>query len=264
MNESSAAPTLRVAAIQHDIVWNDRQANFARLAPLIAGAAANGAELVVLTETFSTGFAVAEPDLAEPEGGPSAQFLTAQAAEHGIWVAGSCPEVPAGANGDSRPANSLVFAAPDGATHRYHKIHPFTYGGETEHFRAGDSFAPVTINGVRIAPFVCYDLRFADEFWAVAADTDVYVVPANWPSPRRLHWSALLQARAIENLAYVIGCNRVGSGGGLDYSGDSRIIDPTGELLATAAGDETTLLATVDAGRVAAVRDRFRFLDDRR
>jgi predicted amidohydrolase len=112
--------------------------------------------------------------------------------------------------------------------------------------------------------FVCYDLRFADEFWQLAPTTDVYLVPANWPESRRAHWVALLQARAIENQAYVVGCNRVGSGGGLTYSGDSRIIDPLGELLATAARTESILLADVSAEEVAAVRDRFRFLQDRR
>lgn len=262
---TAAAGSLRIAAVQHDIVWKDRRTNFARLAPRIAGAAANGAELVILSETFSTGFAVDVDDLGEPEGGESAQFLLAQAAEHGVWVAGSCPEVPTESGpADTRPANSLVFASPTGETVRYRKIHPFTYGGETEHFREGTEFQSLTISGVRITPFICYDLRFADEFWQLAETTDVYIVPANWPTPRRLHWQTLLRARAIENLAYVVGCNRVGNGGGLDYSGDSTVIDPLGEVLASAAGDETTLFATVDAARVADVRARFRFLDDRR
>lgn len=254
---------MKLAAVQHDIVWSDRSANFDRLAPKIAAAAATGAELVVLTETFSTGFAVDDPDLGEPEGGPSAQFLAEQAAAHGIWVCGTCPEVPAG-DPDGRPFNSFVFAGPGGETQRYRKIHPFTYGGETKHFRGGTELVTFEVDGVRVSPLVCYDLRFADEFWQLATGTDVYIVPANWPAQRRLHWQSLLQARAIENLAYVVGCNRVGSGGGLDYSGDSRVVDPTGELLTTAAADETTLFATIDPDRVAAVRDRFRFLDDRR
>jgi len=253
---------VRIAAIQHDIVWNDRDANFARLVPRIAAAAASGAELVVLTETFSTGFAVDEPDLAEPEGGPSAQFLAGQAAEHGLWVAGTCPEVPA--DDDPRPYNSFVFAGPGGETHRYRKIHPFTYGGETDHFRAGSELVTFTIGDVRVSPLVCYDLRFADEFWGLAPVTDVYVVPANWPAPRRAHWRALLRARAIENLAYVVGCNRVGTGGGLTYAGDSQVVDPLGERLATAAADETTLYATVDPARVREAREHFGFLTDRR
>jgi len=98
----------------------------------------------------------------------------------------------------------------------------------------------------------------------LAETTDVYLVPANWPEKRRLHWQVLLQARAIENQAYVVGVNRVGEGGRLSYCGDSRIVDPAGELLATAAGGETMLLADLSAERVAEVRDRFRFLQDRR
>lgn len=256
---------MRLAAVQHDIVWNDREANFARLAPMIAAAAAGGARLVLLSETFSTGFAVDDPELGEPEGGPSAQFLASQAALHGVWVAGSCPEIPADTDpADRRPANSFVLAGPDGTVHRYHKIHPFTFGGEDKHFRPGGPFVQVEVEGVRISLFVCYDLRFADEFWGLAPTTDLYLVPANWPETRRSHWMALLQARAIENQAYVVGCNRVGEGGGLRYSGDSRIVDPLGELLATGSQGETILFADIEPATVAAVRDRFRFLPDRR
>lgn len=256
---------LRIAALQHDIVWNDREANFERLAPKITAAAAAGARLVLCTETFSTGFVVDDPDLGEPEGGPSSQFLSAQAAEHGVWVGGTCPEIPAGSSPeDRRPANSFVLAGPDGTQHRYRKIHPFTYGGEDKHFRPGDGFTTVEIGGLRISLFVCYDLRFADEFWQLAHDTDVYLVPANWPAKRRLHWQALLQARAIENQAYVVGVNRVGTGATLDYSGDSRIVDPFGELLATASQTETILLADISTERVSEIRSHFRFLQDRR
>jgi predicted amidohydrolase len=255
---------VRIAAVQHDIVWCDRDANFERLAPMVAAAAGAGAGLVLLTETFSTGFATDRDDLGEPLGGPSSQFLVDQAARHGVWVGGSCPEIDPGAGDDRRPHNSFVLAGPDGTVHRYRKIHPFTFGGEDRHFRAGDSFVQVTIDGLRITLFVCYDLRFADEFWQLAPTTDVYLVPANWPESRRLHWTALLQARAIENQAYVVGCNRVGTGGTLTYSGDSRIVDPLGELLATASMGESILLADVSAEHVAAVRDRFRFLQDRR
>lgn len=262
---SPGGATVRVAAIQHDIVWSDRQANFARLAPMVAAAVGAGAGLVVLTETFSTGFAVDDPDLGEPEGGPSAQFLVEQARSHGVWVGGSCPEVPADAPADDqRPCNSFVLAAPDGATHRYRKVHPFTYAGEERWFRAGTELVCIDVEGLRVSLFVCYDLRFADEMWQVARHTDLYLIPANWPDSRRLHWQALLQARAIENQAYVVGVNRVGTGGGLTYAGDSRIVDPSGELLATAAHGESILLADVSAARVAAIRDRFRFLPDRR
>jgi predicted amidohydrolase len=252
---------MRIAAVQHDIVWEDREANFARLAPQVGRAVGAGAELVLLTETFSTGFSMT-PGIGEPEGGPSAQFLTAQAAEHGVWVAGTCPEV---ADDGELPYNSFVLAGPDGTTHRYRKLHPFTHAGEHERFRAGEAPVTVEVGGLRITPFICYDLRFADVFWRAAPDTDVYLVPANWPSPRRVHWQTLLQARAIENQAYVVGCNRVGTAAdGTEHAGDSRIVAPDGELLATAAGTETLVLADVDAAHVADTRDRLRFLPDRR
>ncbi len=256
---------LRIAAIQHDIVWSDRDANFEHLAPMVAAAAGAGAGLVLLTETFSTGFVTDDLDIGEPEGGPSASFLVEQARQHGVWVGGSCPEVPPGAAADDqRPHNSFVLAAPDGAVHRYRKIHPFSFGGEEKHFRAGSDFVTVDVAGLRVSLFVCYDLRFADEFWQLARDTDVYLVPANWPAKRRLAWTTLLQARAIENQAYVVGVNRVGEGGGIAYSGDSRIVDPLGELLATAAHTESILLADISARTVRSTREHFPFLQDRR
>ena len=251
---------MRVAAVQHDIVWADRDANFAALSPLIREAAANGARLVVLSEMFSTGFVVDRDDIGEPAGGPSSAFLSSMATELGIWVCGSCPEV---ADGDPRPYNSFVVAAPDGTQHRYSKIHPFTYGGEDRHFRAGDSHVTIDVEGIRTSLFVCYDLRFADEFWALAQRTDLYLVPANWPVSRREHWMSLLRARAIENQAWVVGVNRVGSGGKLDYVGDSRIIDPLGNE--TVAGDgQCIVYADVTAESVAQTRERFPFLQDRR
>jgi predicted amidohydrolase len=252
---------MRIAAVQHDIVWEDRDANFERLAPQVARAVGAGAELVLLTETFSTGFSMT-PGIGEPEDGPSARFLAGQAAQHGVWVGGTCPEI---ADGEQLPYNSFVLAGPDGTVHRYRKLHPFTHAGEHERFRAGEKPVTVQVGNLRITPFICYDLRFADVFWKAAPDTDVYLVPANWPSPCRHHWQTLLQARAIENQAYVVGCNRVGTAGdGTEHAGDSRIVSPMGELLATAAGVETIVLAEVDPAEVAGTRDRLRFIPDRR
>ena len=260
-----ASNPVRVAAVQHDIVWHDRDANFDALAPRVAAAAAGGARLVLFTETFSTGFSFDTPGIGEPEGGPSSQFLAACARRHGVWVGGSCPEISADAPPeDQRPSNSFVLAGPDGEQHRYRKIHPFSHADEQRYVRPGTEFVTVDIDGLRVSLFVCYDLRFADEFWGLATTTDAYLVIANWPAKRRLHWSALLRARAIENQAYVVGVNRVGRGGALDYSGDSAIIDPLGEVLASGAGGETILYADLDPAHVASTRDHFRFLQDRR
>jgi predicted amidohydrolase len=253
---------MKVAAIQHDIVWEDPSANFARLAPRIAAAAETGGRLVVLSEMFSTGFSMDTNRIAEPFDGPSVQFLVEQATTHGVWVCGSAPEVQPG---DDLPSNCLALAAPDGAVHRYRKIHPFTYGGEHEKYSAGEQRVTVDIEGVRCSLFVCYDLRFADEFWALAPDTDCYVIVANWPAPRREHWRTLVRARAIENEAYVVAANRVGQGGKLEYAGDSVVVGPFGEVEAEADGAvETMVLAEIDPERVASTRAKYPFLQDRR
>lgn len=255
--------SVKVAAIQHDIVWLDRDANFARLEPMIREAAGAGARLVVLAEMFSTGFAMGDEwasRLAEPRDGVSSQFLVSVARAYGVWVAGSCPEQAAGS---TLPANTLVIAAPNGDVHRYEKIHPFTYGGEHKYFRAGSGHLTIDIEGVAVSAFVCYDLRFADHFWALADSTDLFIVPANWPASRAAHWTTLLNARAIENQSYVLGVNRVGAGGSLQYGGGSRIVAPFGECLAEADDAETILYSDVTHERVVETRDRFPFLRDR-
>lgn len=254
---------VKVAAIQHDIVWLDRDANFARLEPMIREAAAAGARLVVLTEMFSTGFAMGDEwtsRLAEPRDGASSQFLREVARSCGVWVAGSCPEL---ASESSLPANTLVIAGPNGEVHRYEKIHPFTYGGEDKYFRAGSGHLTVDIEGLAVSAFVCYDLRFADHFWALAKTTDLFIVPANWPASRAAHWTTLLNARAIENQAHVLGVNRVGTGGSLQYGGGSRIVGPFGECLAEAGDEEAILFAEVSHELVAETRARYPFLQDR-
>lgn len=252
---------MRVAGLQTNIVWEDPTANFERLTRWIEAAVTAQARLVVLPEMFACGFSMNTESIQEPVDGPSARFLIERAKAHGIWICGSIPELPDGAD---KPFNTLVLADPSGALTRYRKIHPFSYAKEHEHYGAGKEFVTVEVEGVRLTLFVCYDLRFADEFWGTARGTDAYVVVANWPTPRREHWRALLRARAIENQAFVIGINRVGSGGKLEYSGDSAIIDPLGRVLAEATEGETMLLADVDPAQVAEVRARFPFMNDRR
>ncbi|MCA9692156.1 MAG: carbon-nitrogen family hydrolase [Myxococcales bacterium] len=252
---------MKIAAIQSDIAWEDPAANFQRLAPQVASAAASGARLVILPEMYACGFSMATARIEEPVGGPSTTFLQDQARAHGLWICGSLPERR---EGTARPANTLVLAGPTGELHRYRKIHPFRFAGEHEHYDAGDAFLTVTIEGLRCTFFICYDLRFADEFWVTATATDAYVVVANWPARRRHHWTTLARARAIENQAYVVAVNRVGEGGGLEYSGDTSVHDPWGEALATAAGQEVIVYATLDPAVVADARSKFPVLPDRR
>lgn len=259
-------PALRVAAVQLDTVWEDREASFERAVPWLETAAAGGANLVVLPEMFACGFSMETASIEEPPDGPTTDWMTGAAARHRFHLAGS---VPVRFPGDERPSNAFVLASPDGTVRHYRKRRPFTYAGEDRHYAAGtetmtwelpvaDSEAPL-----RVTPFVCYDLRFADLFWDAAPETDAYLVVANWPEARRYHWRALATARAIENQAYVVAVNRVGEGGGLRYAGDSRIVDPLGEDLATAAGGETMLVADLAPQRVAQVRRDLPFLADR-
>ena len=252
---------MKLAALQSDIAWEDPQANFERLRPWIRTASAAGARLLVLPEMYACGFSMATDRIAETADGPSITFLREQASEHGLWIAGSVPER---VDSHDLPFNTLVLAGPDGEIHRYRKIHPFSYAGEHEHYTAGEDHVTVEVEGLRITLFVCYDLRFADEFWATALQTDVYLVVANWPETRRHHWISLLMARAIENQAYVVGVNRVGNGGSLRYTGDSRVLDPMGAVLASGSEQETLLLAEVDPEVVRRTRETFPFLRDRR
>jgi predicted amidohydrolase len=251
---------VKVAAIQHDIEWEDGAATRKRVTPLIAQAAAAGARPIALTEMYATGFSMRPDRIAEDEGGPNEQFLVDQARRHSCWLIGSIAQ----RSDDGRPRNVAVLAAPDGTVHRYAKIHPFSYAGEHERYEAGSEFLTVDVEGVNVSVFVCYDLRFADEFWALAHDTDLYVVVANWPAPRREHWRTLLRARAIENQAYVLGVNRVGAVKELDHVGDSAIIDPLGRTLAEASLGEAVLVAEVTPQVVSEIRDTLPFLRDRR
>lgn len=251
---------MKIAAIQHDIVWEDAAATRRHVTPLIAQAAAAGARLVALTEMFATGFSMQPERIAEDEGGPTETFLLEQAGEHDINLVASIAQ--RGPDGNYR--NNAVLAMATGEVHRYAKIHPFTYAGEHECYTPGEQHVTVAVEGLRVTLFVCYDLRFADEFWDRAADTDIYVVPANWPEPRREHWRTLLRARAIENQAYVVGVNRVGTVQDLSYVGDSAIIDPHGRTLAEASLGESVLVAEATPESVMSVRATFPFFADRR
>jgi predicted amidohydrolase len=251
---------MKVAAIQHDIVWEDGAQTRARVTPMIADAAAQGARLIVLSEMFATGFSMHPERIAEDEGGASEQFLCEQARTHRAHLIASIAQ----RGTDGRYRNNAVVAGPDASVARYAKIHPFSYAGEHERYAAGTEHLTVTVDDLRVSLFVCYDLRFADEFWALAGDTDVYVIPANWPQPRHEHWRALLRARAIENQAYVLGVNRVGRAKDLPHDGGSALVDPLGNTLFEGGTDEAVLVGDVEPKRVQEIRTTYPFLADRR
>ncbi len=253
---------MRVAAIQHDIAWEDPAGTFKIVQPMIAEAVEDGAELIVVTEMFSTGFSMNASLVAEPLDGPGASFLLDQAMTNRVTVVGS---VPTRHPSFELPVNLLTVAEPNGDVHQYAKIHPFSYSGEDEHYSSGASFLTVDLGGVSCTFFICYDLRFADEFWATALETDMFVIVANWPAARQLHWDTLLRARAIENQAYVLAANRIGTdGNGLDYRGGSTLIDPLGAIIGSAYDDAAMVTGEVDPSVVNDVRTRFPFANDRR
>jgi predicted amidohydrolase len=252
-------PRLKVALLQLDIVWEDVAASHARASRLLEQAAKGGARLAVLPEMFSTGFSMRPERVAQPPGGPSETFLKERAAALGLWILGSIPE-----SGEERPRNVALCVSPAGQVTRYAKIHPFSFGGEDKQYAGGDGIVTVAIDGVRVTPFICYDLRFPEPFRLAADATDLYAVVSNWPERRQMHLTVLLQARAIENQAYVVGVNRTGEGDGLRYAGRSVAYSPWGEKLAEAGSEETVLFCEVDPGEVSVARKTFPALRDRR
>ena len=252
---------MKVAGIQHDIVWEDKEKNFTNLRPLISQAAESGPDLIILTELFSTGFSMNTEMISEDIDGPSISFLMNEAEKTGIPICGSVPAMTEGLN---RPHNFLVVAYPNNSIESYAKKHLFTYAKEDNHYVAGQETLTLDIAGTKVSFFICFDLRFAPDFWDLAPTTDLYVVIANWPETRAHHWKSLLTARAIENQAYVMGVNRAGSGDGIGYSGDSRLIDPLGnEVVVANSGLTEIIVGEVSSSIVSEVRRQYPFLDDR-
>jgi predicted amidohydrolase len=216
---------------------------------------------------FATGFSMNTAVTAEPEEGPTSRFLSELAREHRLYVLGGV----AVQAGHSRPHNRALVFDPDGKCGAsYAKVRLFKHGTEHEHYAAGErllSFDWGTTDRCVVAPRVCYDLRFPELFRAMAGVTaaDVQTVIANWPVTRQAHWVTLLRARAIENQAYVAGCNRVGrDGNGLEYAGGSQIIDFGGHVLADAGAEETVISAGVDLAALREYRAKLPFLADMR
>lgn len=246
---------LRLVLLQGDTRWHDPAANQAHYGALLAGA--GPADLVLLPETWATGFTNAVESLAESMDGPSVAWMRDRARETGAVVAGSLLIREGGA-----VFNRLVWMRPDGTCATYDKRHLFRMAKEHERFTAGQGRLVVEVAGWRVCPLVCYDLRFP--VWSRnratdgELDYDLLVYVANWPEARRGPWRALLRARAIENHAYAVGLNRVGTdGNGHPYAGDSALMDWQGETLAELGPEPRALALTLDPEPLARHRDRF-------
>ena len=247
----SDKPDLRLALVQTDLAWHDAQANRARFAQLLDQA--RGADLIILPEMFTTGFSMQSATLAEPEEGASQVWLREQAERLQAVVTGTL--IIQAADGSYR--NRLLWAQPDGQVLHYDKRHLFRMAGEHEHFTAGDKQVLFEVKGWRVRPLICYDLRFP--VWSRDPEsTDLLFYTANWPAARRNAWNRLLPARAIENLCYVAGINRVGvDGQGYPYSGDSQVLDFLGDSLLDAGEGDGVFQVSLNAEKLARFRERF-------
>ena len=250
--------TLRVALGEYDTGWHQPDGSLGRANICVARAASTGARLVVLPEMCATGFTMEAKRWAQKVDGPIFAKLSKMAEEHDVWIiAGVAMRDKAGAHNVA-----AVFDPHGDLVGSYAKQRVFAYAGEHEHYTPGTQPLVVDIDGVRVSPFVCYDLRFPELFRAAAPWSDLIVVLANWPAVRRAHWDALLPARAIENLAYVAGVNRTGSGGGIQYDGGSAAYDPWGLPVALRMAVASPTIVDVSTDRVANVRAQYPFLED--
>jgi len=226
---------MKVHAVQLDCAWEDKAASFARARQLVQSAGVTAGDLVVLPEMFSTGFTLRTEISCQTASREDEALLAEIAREHQCCVLGGVVSPSAG-----KPLNEAVAFGPDGALLcRYAKQQPFAFGGEAEAHGRGSGPTRFEWGGFRIAPLVCYDLRFPElARAAIAQGADMLIYIASWPIKRQQHWITLLQARAIENLAFVVGVNRCGQDPQFIYSGRSLVVDPHGIIIADAAERE--------------------------
>ncbi|HCT29590.1 MAG TPA: amidohydrolase [Bacteroidales bacterium] len=228
---------MNISIIQTELHWESSSKNiemFDEKIDCIKG----DVDIIVLPEMFTTGFTMSPENLAEEWPGESVKWMQQKAKSKGSAIAGSII-----IEEDSKYFNRLVFAHPDGKLEHYDKRHLFRMSGEHKYYDEGQQRVVVTYKDFRILLLVCYDLRFP--VWSRNRnDYDMILIVANFPELRRYAWNTLLPARAIENQCYVAACNRVGvDGNGVNYTGDSQIIDPQGKIIALANPNEYQIVS---------------------
>jgi len=250
---------LRISLVQGATRWHDPAGNREYYGDLIAPLHGT-TDLVLLPETFTSGFSNDAIADAETMDGPTVAWISAQARKLDAVVTGSVQ-----LRTEEGVFNRLLWATPDGGLRHYDKRHLFRYAHEHERYAAGNERLTVEWKGWRICPLVCYDLRFPvysrNRFNVERKDDldyDLLLYVANWPAARAYPWKTLLRARAIENLCYVAGLNRVGDdGNGLHYAGDSAVIDFLGHPVSECADEEVVSTTTLQAAELLAHRERF-------
>ena len=250
---------LTVTLLQLDLHWQNPPANCAAIEARLAQVPI-ATDLIVLPEMFSTGFSLEAAALAEPMHGPTVAWMQRTAAAFAAVVTGSL--IIRDEAGHYR--NRLLWVRPDGSLDYYDKRHLFGFAHEPDHYAPGTARLVQEWRGWRICPLVCYDLRFP--VWSrntPAQPYDLLLYVANWPAARRTAWNALLRARAIENVAYCLGVNRVGTDGpGHDYVGDSAVVNMRGDYLVQAGNVELCLTRTLSLKELQDFRAHFPALED--
>ena len=255
---SEPTQPLRVSLVQGDTRWHDAAANRDYYGARVR-ALRGQSDLIVLPETFTSGFSNDAIGRAETMQDESVAWIAALAREVDAVVTGSMV-----IRDGERVYNRLLWARPDGSVAHYDKRHLFRMAGEHHRYADGHEKLLVELQGWRVCPLVCYDLRFPVwsrnrfDHGAGRFDYDLLLYVANWPSARRYAWSTLLRARAIENLSYVAGVNRVGvDGNDLHYAGDSIVLDFLGQPLVELGAQPQSVTVTLSAAALAAHRERF-------
>jgi predicted amidohydrolase len=245
---------MRLLLLQTDIAWGDRETNLHRAGEMLA--ASPRADLVVLPEMFTTGFATEPAGVAESDG-ETLGWMQTQAARTGATIAGSVAIEEGG-----KFYNRLFFVRPDTSYVTYDKRHLFSFAGEDRTYTAGTERVVVEWAGFRILLQVCYDLRFP-VFSRRCGDYDMILYVANWPTVRIDAWNTLTAARAIENASWVVAVNRVGRDPYKDYPGSTRLVDYMGRTVASAAGEGAeAVFVEIEKEPLDAFRRKFPVLED--
>lgn len=248
---------LKITTFQAYLFWENIDKNLENLG-LRLSAIREKTDLIVLPEMFSTGFSMNPEKLAEEMSGKTMQWMYAQAQKFECVITGTIIISEAG-----KFYNRLIWMRPDGSFEKYDKRHLFGFAGEDKHYTAGNKKLFVELNGWKICPVICYDLRFPVWLRNTNNDYDMLLVLANWPERRSLHWRTLIPARAVENQAYVVAVNRVGHDGNEIYhSGDSMCIDPNGKVIYYKPNDEDLYTFPINLEEVEKSRRNFPFLQD--
>lgn len=247
---------LTIATIQSTLEWENPDLNLNKFSSKVRKLK-NDEDLLILPEMFNTGFTMNARNLSENPGGPTAEWMLQLAADRGSVILGSFI-----VKDQNKYFNRLHAAFPDNRLEIYDKRHLFRMAEEDKTFHYGSSRTIVRWKGWRILPLVCYDLRFP--VWSRNTvtdgifDYDLLIYVANWPKARVSAWDALLKARAIENLAYCAGVNRVGpDGNGIPYSGHTAVFDPKGDTLYFGSEREEVNLQTLDWEMLHSYRNKF-------